>query len=133
MEGKEYNYGKVGLDFTIALSRTMPSRAAFVTSFSYAFNFYEAQAKISMLCKAGAQLAHKDGVDMLKYLSTRMTKPLGLSKGMDIPLTQMPTEEEMERMLADRIKNKFKVFKTQEKINFKKVWVEHNYQTNTIL
>ena len=40
--------------------------------------------------------------------------------------------EEMERMLADRIKNRFKPLRTQEKINYKKVWVEHNYQTNTL-
>ena len=132
MEEKAYHYNKVGMQFIQDLSRNLPSRAGFITTWSYAYNFYSGQAVLSMLCRAGAQLAHKDGTDMLKHLSTRIVKPLGMSKGIDVPLTAFPSEEELEGMLADRIKNKFKPLKTKEIVDYKKQDVEHNYYTNTL-
>ena len=61
-----------------------------------------------MLCRSGAQFAHKDAQVMLNAFCTRYGHPLGISKGMNLNLTQFPSSDDTDKILADRIKNKFR-------------------------
>ena len=70
---------------------------------------------------------------MLAAFCTRFAKPLGLSKGMACELTAFPPSDDLDKILADRIKNKFRPKVEQRKVNFKKVKVEQNHITTDLV
>ena len=70
---------------------------------------------------------------MLNAFCTRFGHPLGISKGMNLKMTQFPSSVDMDKILADRIKNKFRPKIEQMKINFKKVKVEQNHITTDLV
>ena len=133
MGKKEYEYDKKGAGQIQELSPKLPSRASYCIIYSFAFNYHQAQATISMLCRSGAQFAHKDAQVMLNTFCTRYGHPLGISKGMSLQMTQFPSSVDMDKILGDRIKNKFKPKIEQMKINFKKVKVEQNHITTDLI